>query len=278
MKDKNLAGVLALFFGWLGIHRFYLGQVGWGIFYLFFFWFSFFLGLIDAIAFFSMSKEEFDRRYNKDTYKRNLIEQGDYYERRDYRQNRQQSYNQPERAPRRTPARQVPAREPEYQRAGRPPAHNPFRESGIKKFRDYDYDEAIVDFEKALELDPRDVATHFNLACAYSLNENKDKAFYHLDRAVAMGFDDWNRIKTHDALAYLRIQSDFEQFEANGFRLAAQLKPEPELQLNPTPQRVEITPPATEDLLEQLRRLGELREKGLLTEAEFATQKKKLLG
>ena len=65
MKDKNVAGILALFFGALGIHRFYLGQIGLGILYLFFFWFTWFLGLIDAIAFFAMDKDDFDFRYNR---------------------------------------------------------------------------------------------------------------------------------------------------------------------------------------------------------------------
>ena len=36
-KSKIVAGILALFLGILGIHRFYLGQ-WWGIFYLLFFW------------------------------------------------------------------------------------------------------------------------------------------------------------------------------------------------------------------------------------------------
>jgi TM2 domain-containing membrane protein YozV len=36
-KSKVVAGVLALFLGGLGIHRFYLGQ-WWGIFYLLFCW------------------------------------------------------------------------------------------------------------------------------------------------------------------------------------------------------------------------------------------------
>ncbi len=36
-KDKVVAGVLALFLGGLGVHRFYLGQ-WWGIFYLLFCW------------------------------------------------------------------------------------------------------------------------------------------------------------------------------------------------------------------------------------------------
>lgn len=36
-KNKVLAGLLALFLGGLGIHRFYLGQ-WWGVFYLLFYW------------------------------------------------------------------------------------------------------------------------------------------------------------------------------------------------------------------------------------------------
>ena len=64
MKDKNVAGILALFFGWLGIHRFYLGQIGLGILYMFFFWVSWIIALIDAIAFFAMDKVEFDEKYN----------------------------------------------------------------------------------------------------------------------------------------------------------------------------------------------------------------------
>lgn len=37
-KNKALFVVLALFLGGLGIHRFYLGNVGLGILYLVFFW------------------------------------------------------------------------------------------------------------------------------------------------------------------------------------------------------------------------------------------------
>jgi len=70
MKDKTLAGILALFFGWMGVHRFYLGQVGLGIVYLFLIPVAWLLGIIDALAFFSMDQEEFDRKYNKEYYRR----------------------------------------------------------------------------------------------------------------------------------------------------------------------------------------------------------------
>lgn len=38
LKSKVVAGVLALFLGGLGIHKFYCGRIGTGIVYLIFFW------------------------------------------------------------------------------------------------------------------------------------------------------------------------------------------------------------------------------------------------
>ncbi|NUN99926.1 MAG: SHOCT domain-containing protein [Saprospiraceae bacterium] len=98
--------------------------------------------------------------------------------------------------------------------------------------------------------------------------ENTEKSLFHLDKAVGFGFNDSKRIKEHDALAFVRVQPQFETFEQNGFRLAPQLaEPKADDLLSTTP-----------NLLDQLKRLGELRERGLLTEDEFASQKKKLLG
>ena len=145
--------------------------------------------------------------------------------------------------------------------------------TGKQKFKEYDYEGAIDDFDRALEVDPQNIAAHFNLACAHSLMEHKDKAFYHLDRAVALGFDDFNTIKTRDHLAYLRIQPEFLQFEANNFRLAKQLKAPKENLLDERP----VEQPQQSDLLEQLQKLAKLKEKGLLTEEEFKVQKEKLL-
>ena len=38
MKSKTTAGLLAIFLGGLGFHKFYLGQTGWGILYILFCW------------------------------------------------------------------------------------------------------------------------------------------------------------------------------------------------------------------------------------------------
>lgn len=66
MKSKKTAGWLALLLGGIGVHRFYLGQTGLGFVYLLFFWTGvpMLVSLIDAIVFFSMSRADFDRKYN----------------------------------------------------------------------------------------------------------------------------------------------------------------------------------------------------------------------
>ena len=270
MKDKNLAGILALFLGWLGIHRFYLGQIGLGIVYAMFFWISWIIGIIDAIAFFSMDKDNFDIKYNKEYYKAVRRKETDF-DRSKYR-HRSQRYQQ-DRPKQRSTQRPDTQRRERIQDRSVVRKHNPYKQSGIRKFREFDYQGAIQDFEKALEIAPKDVALHFNLACAYSLNENVEKAFHHLDKAVEYGFNDFERIKDHDALAFLRIHPDFEKFAENGYRTDI-----PRLELQEPSEEIEdeiIDKSA--DLLQQLKKLGELREKGLLSEAEFEKQKQKLL-
>lgn len=289
MKDKNIAGILSLFLGWLGIHRFYLGQAGLGIVYLLLFWTPviWILSLIDAIAFFSMDQEHFDFKYNRQIIQQQGRQRRDTdFDRRDYdrrsRRHERREDRQSYRRDRRPPRKQEEYRQPKPP-APAPKRHNPFKTSGIKKYREFDYDGAIEDFIKALEIDAKDIAVHFNLACAYSLNEEKDKSFRHLDLAVDNGFNDFRRIKEHDAFAYLRIQPEFEEFERNGFRLVQKLEaPKQELLDTPIVEDTSATEPtvpteSSADLLEQLKKLGELRDKGLLTEDEFVAQKKKLL-
>lgn len=82
MKSKFVAAVLALFLGMLGAHRFYLGQVKWGVAYLLAFIISVIfimygigifglvglsvIVLIDLFNILLMKTEVFNARYNKD--------------------------------------------------------------------------------------------------------------------------------------------------------------------------------------------------------------------
>ncbi len=244
MKDKNIAGILALFVGAFGIHHFYLGRKARGIFYILLSWtmVSWIMAFVDALILFSMDKSTFDEKYNKK-----------------YLKPREEQLIRPSRT--NSGKAQSTAKKSGVSRA--------FRDSGMAKFKDYDYQGAIEDFKKHLEADPGDIATHFNLACGYSLMENTALALSHLDQAVSFGFKDFQKIKEHHALAFLRTQKEFEAFQQNGYRLSRQAEVKTEAEEN-----ILSTQP---DLLEQLKKLGDLRAKGLLTEREFEEQKKKLL-
>ncbi len=267
MKDKNVAAILALLLGYFGVHRFYLGQIGLGLLY-FIPVVGFVLSIIDFIAFLSMDQDVFDIKYNKRYMETTYRKRNTDFDRRE--RNRRQG--QPERTTQGRPNRSDLKKEREaavkrqrevYQQKAAKNL-NPYKKSGIEKFKDYDFDGAIEDFEKALTINDKDPSVHFNLACAYSLTEQKGEAFFHLDKAVKHGFKLFDKIKTHDALAYLRIQDEYEDFEKNNFQLDIKVEQEE-------------TPALSGDLLEQLKRLGELRERGLLTEEEFSSQKKRLL-
>lgn len=275
MKDKNVAAILALFLGWMGVHRFYLGQIGLGIVYILlaFTTISFWLSLIDMIAFFVMDRDNFDLKYNRKHVELRRREGTDFDRNARRPTARTSNTNRPTTVAPRSEARQRPAAGSGNQRSSNRARSNPKKSSGIQKYKDFDYRGAVADFLEALETDPNDVTLHFNIACAYSLLEQADKAFIHLDKAVALGFRSHDKIKEHDALAFLRIQDEFEAFNKNNFRLA------PEKLIDAKEQgRLESNLLDTQpDLLDQLNKLAELRQKGLLTEQEFDEQKRRLM-
>nr|WP_044746678.1 MULTISPECIES: TM2 domain-containing protein [unclassified Anoxybacillus] len=66
VKNKVVAGLLAILLGGLGIHKFYLGKLGQGILYLLFSWTGIpsIIGFIEGIVYLVKSDEEFNRKYN----------------------------------------------------------------------------------------------------------------------------------------------------------------------------------------------------------------------
>ncbi len=262
-KDKTVAALLAFFAGTFGIHRFYLGQVGLGVLYLCFFFISWIPAFIDAVKFLLMDEEDFDFKYNRfrvvDTYKERF---DDFDERRAEERRRNSKFEKQKSRERNLGRKKVAIK-------------NPHKIKGIEMYKDFDFFGAIKEFKKALQVDYKDVAVHFNLACAYSINEDKESSFFHLDKAVEYGFIDFDKVKSHDALAYLRIQPEYESFIGNGFRLSVQPAPQIKTEV-PQPEN-KINTQQSADLLDQLQKLGDLRERGLLTDEEFAFQKEKLL-
>ncbi|MBV5259669.1 TM2 domain-containing protein [Synechococcus moorigangaii CMS01] len=69
MRQKTSAAVLAFFLGGVGVHKFYLGEIGWGIVYAVFFWtyIPTLAGFVESLLLVSMSQEHFDQKYNSKT-------------------------------------------------------------------------------------------------------------------------------------------------------------------------------------------------------------------
>lgn len=278
-NNRIIAGLLAFVGGTFGIHRFYLNDVGGGIFYivLFFITMKFFpvtmiLGIIEALKLFNMDPDEFDKKYN----------QGNIPDReRRWRENTRSEFRN-KRPQRREPgdARRRPTttrtrRKPTAQssryvkKSSSVPRRNPFKTSGMDKYKEFDLEDAIVDFNKALKIAEKDPDIHFYLASAYSLTEEKDKAFKHLDLAVQYDLKNKDRIDSFEDLAYVRIQEEYDNFKENGYRT--------------TTKKVKNEEPVKEAvldddiLLSQLNKLAELRKKGLISEEEFLIEKEKLI-
>jgi TM2 domain-containing membrane protein YozV len=251
-----LAAVLSFALGTFGVHKLYLGEPGGVMFFLFMMFLSFsmglpitmFLGLLEGFKLISMSDEEFDKRYNRGFVQRNpVIEK------------------------RRTQQFEIYQNEDRARGYGIPKAiikNNVFKSSGLAKYKDFDLEGAIEDFKRGLEIEPNDISLNFNIACAYSLTENKALAFKHLSKAVVLGFNDFDRIMTHDDLAFIRIQREFDDFKKSGYKIVpANLQNEAKAANTGGDQMV----------LEQIEKLANLRDRGLLTQVEYEREEQKLL-
>lgn len=64
-KSRTTAILLCLFLGAIGVHKFYLGQIGMGILYIFTVGICGIGALIDLVKFIMMSDEEFAETYGR---------------------------------------------------------------------------------------------------------------------------------------------------------------------------------------------------------------------
>lgn len=253
MKNRFVAVFFAFFGGLVGLHKMYLRGWSAGSGRLVFFFLALFLrwpivlviltvvAILEGVLMASMDQETFDRKYNSGI-----------------QENRTSRSEQ----------RQQPRERRHQRRAPRPAAifsgAGKFITSGMKKFRNYDLKGALADFLQAETRDPRSATVHFNLACTYSMLEDAGKGFHHLSLAMMHGFQDEEKISSHDALAFLRIQPEFRAFVANGYQ--------------PVSEHQALESGKEQNLLEELRRLSEQREEGKLTAEEFDSRKRNLFG
>lgn len=273
-KNKLTAALFAIFLGFIGGHKLYLNKIGGFIGFIFLFWMSLkinfplsmIIGVIQGIKMLNMSDMEFDKKYNRGfvPVRRGPLEARREEQLRKYEQiPNQTKRNQPPFMQKPSPTMTIKS--------------NPYKASGIKKYKDFDLDDAIFDFKKGLEISPNDVALHFNIACAYSLTEKKALAYHHISKAVTNGLKDADKIMSHDDLAYIRIQPEFDAFRQGGFQhnpfAMQQPKETSNSNIAPASEKIE-----TEDtLLKQLNHLSDMRKQGILSDDEFNLERRRIL-
>ena len=253
-KNKLVAGILAIFLGVFGIHRFYLGQRFRGVLY---FVLSFFgliatieegvpliavmglIAFIDAVLFFVMPQADFDLRYNSQAAGKKKL-------------------------PKRLKIREL-SRIQKSEKSLFAPI-----KAAINKYEKSDYHGAIQSFDKILASDRENIIAHYYLACCFSIMRDKEDAFFHLSKAVEYGFDDFDRIDEDGALHYLRSLDEYEVFVNNNYTPIATLP-------SPQPNLLDDSDKFNPEILEKIEILGDLMDKGELSKEEFELEKRKIL-
>jgi TM2 domain-containing membrane protein YozV len=246
-KSKFVAGLLGLLFGIFGAHRFYLGQRKLGLIYLCFTMCALFLlpnilnrfipvvaviSFIDAVLLWAMSRSDFNAKFNPPPQE--VVK----------------------------PLVQTIVDEQRQVKEALRVKFEELKAAGMKEYSEFDYAEAVVYLKKATEIKNDDPDVHFALACCYSVIEQPQNAFIHLDAAVAFGLKNTDLIKSHRDLAYLRMQPAFTAFAENEYRLPHHLP-------LPGAEPLQPFPDEESDLLDQLSKLQKLRKDGVLNEAEY---------
>ncbi len=260
-KSRTTAAILGLLGGWIGADRFYLGQHQLGLFLVFMTFIGLtafglpiagLIGFIHAIQLLMSSDEQFDRKYNKEHHRR--------------RQRASQTRAQQENRRASRELREMDMQRKQYAYKSKAKTRtNPFVTSGRKKYKEYDLEGAISDYNQALELSPDNPQIHLDMSAIYSIREETDKCLYHMNKAISLGVKK-EKFLQEDDFAYIRIQPEFESFKENGFKLDSweESTALPEAKVK------------DDKLLTHLNKLKNLRDRGLLSEKEFLYEKEKL--
>jgi len=258
-RRKEVAIILAVFMGWMGAHKFYLGKWGAGVAYavLAFSMIPLFLSAIDIIRLAMMDKTEFDWKYNTIPFmtpRKEDVSRREEKRKGDWKVERTRKYF-----------------DEGVKRARGKYVDNAEYKQGIKLFTDYLYRQALEQFELALKAFPNHPEILFQMACCNALLEQKEELFANLGKAVEYGLSNVERIRTTEALSYLRIQQEYDRIEISGFKDWRLMDyDEEELtssdgQSSNVEEKVEEVkePLSTDDLLVELKKLAKCDKKEL---------------
>jgi tetratricopeptide (TPR) repeat protein len=76
------------------------------------------------------------------------------------------------------------------------------------------YEESFADYQTAIKLNPEDPNAYYNLACRHALRKNETEACMWLKKAVEKGFTQWEFIKKDNDLDAIRTSSCYREIMA----------------------------------------------------------------
>ena len=79
------------------------------------------------------------------------------------------------------------------------------------------YEEAKKAYKKAIEINPMYPDPYYNLACLFSLQQNKEQAFRYLNMAFLNGYIDVQTLETDHDLDNLRSDKRFRAIKEGSF-------------------------------------------------------------
>jgi len=74
-----------------------------------------------------------------------------------------------------------------------------------------EYKKAISSFEKMIEFWPENFHAHYYIACIYAKQNQRVKSVAWLQKAIAKGYDDWDRIRIDENLKNIRKTPYYQQ-------------------------------------------------------------------
>ncbi len=92
------------------------------------------------------------------------------------------------------------------------------KELATNSYKEGDFQAALKNLIEAMKIDPGKNGDHFNLACIYSKLENSEHGFKHLQKAVELGYNNFELINSVKGLQFLREQNEYEEFALNGYK------------------------------------------------------------
>ena len=98
---------------------------------------------------------------------------------------------------------------------GQPTGGQRYFNEGYRLLQKKKFDDAISQFRKSEKYESWAASSNYNIACAWALQDEKEKAFEHLDRAVSLGFVDLEHFTDDADLQSLRSDDRYTRLIEN---------------------------------------------------------------